>query len=158
MSYLKGTEDELKGFGAIPDLPSIEKNPCLYNRNSDACKIMQATIEKELDDIYAKAGSKIQGIANQNPVLAQALAGARKPDEIWARAQQLGNAFKGNISEKEAYKLFYIYGRSGFDMLESFSSIGLANTVQTAVNFGISEIPEIKERDFIISAVPPAPF
>lgn len=146
MPYIKGTENEFKGFGGVdPTEPLTKMDICGVVPDSSLCKAVEAEVKVKLNGLYNTAKDELNGIATLNPILAAALAGVKHPNVILNRATQLGNLFSGNVIEQDAFKLFYSYGRAGMDMLESYASIpGMAAMVDAAKR-GIDAYPNIIE-------------
>jgi len=120
-----------EGFGQVPSAESLTApltrlNLCEMNPNSEGCSSVSKELQKVLDATYAKSqvNKVLSGMAGHNPILASALAGARNPGGVLARAEELSQKLSGSGSEREAYKLFYSYGVAGFDVLSTYANMG----------------------------------
>lgn len=143
MGYLGGKEDEFQGFSGIAE----DLQACLVtNFNSPYC---QQLLQSKLDTIYQTAAGTLQGLAAQagvGPVFAKALAGAKDPAAVLARAKQLAAAVSSDPLDQTAYQLFYSYGRSGMDMLTSLAALnpGIGNAIKMGFQYGEQTFPQIK--------------
>jgi hypothetical protein len=147
MSYIRGKESHFKGFGAVEEElsePLVRLDTCGWAPESGTCKAAQAVVQKALDDQYASAKKQLGGISVSDPAIAAALSGAKDPAGVLARAEELSQKLSGANTEKEAYKLYYAYGRSGLDMLQAYSDFGPKfQELVMAAKSGIETYPEL---------------
>lgn len=153
MSYVRGTENGFKGFGEVPgEMTESEraifcKSP--VNRYTPDCQLYNMQIEERLNALYAGAKKQLEVIAGQSPVFAAALAGAKNPGKILRQAENLSMRLTGSDADKEAYRLYYMYGRSGLDMLDSYAGAnpsvhGIVQSLKVGTEFSLESYPKLK--------------
>lgn len=143
MGYVNGSENMFRGFSGW-DQAEEEARACMISADAPGCQMMMQKMRQQLDQTYTAAGSQLVGIAKSQPVLAEALAGAKNPQEAMARAQQLAKQIGSGAYEQAAYNLFYAQGRAGVEMLTSYIDYHpVFASITDLVHKGFKEYPEI---------------